>query len=164
MRESCTAVPTGMTAILGGDQGAVLAAIDAAGATPANMNGAGQVVAGGTLEQLAALAENPPAGARLRPLQVAGAFHTGHMAPAVAALGAAAAATVVKDPVITVLSNRDGDVVTSGAEWPERIVAQVAAPVRWDLCMRTMSDIGARMTGCPRAVAQLAIEPGSGRA
>jgi len=142
MRESCTAVPTGMTAILGGDQGAVLAAIDAAGATPANVNGAGQVVAGGTVEQLAALAENPPAGARLRSLKVAGAFHTGHMAPAVAALGAAAAEAVVKDPAITVLSNRDGHVVTSGAEWTERIVAQVAAPVRWDLCMRTMSDIG----------------------
>jgi len=142
MRQSCDATPTGMTAILGGDQAAVLAAIEAAGATPANVNGAGQVVAGGTLDQLAALAASPPAGARLRPLKVAGAFHTEHMAPAVAALGAAAAATVVKDPAITLLSNRDGGVVTSGAGWAERIVAQVAAPVRWDLCMRTMSDIG----------------------
>jgi [acyl-carrier-protein] S-malonyltransferase len=141
MRESCTTVPTGMTAILGGDQAAVLAAIEAVGATPANVNGAGQVVAGGTLEQLAALAASVPAGARLRPLKVAGAFHTGHMAPAVAALGAAAT-IVVNDPAITLLSNRDGDVVTSGADWAERIIAQVAAPVRWDLCMETMSAIG----------------------
>jgi [acyl-carrier-protein] S-malonyltransferase len=142
MRESCASAPTGMTAILGGDQDAVLAAIEAAGATPANVNGAGQVVAGGTLDQLAALAASPPAGGRLRSLRVAGAFHTEHMAPAVTALGAAAATTVVKDPAITLLSNRDGEVVTSGANWAERIVAQVAAPVRWDLCMRTMSGIG----------------------
>ena len=142
MRQSCNATPTGMTAILGGDQATVLAAIEAAGATPANVNGAGQVVAGGTLEQLEALAARPPAGSRLRGLKVAGAFHTAHMAPAVEALGAAAAGTVVKDPAIPLLSNRDGVVVASGTDWVERIVAQVAAPVRWDLCMRTMSDIG----------------------
>jgi len=143
MRQSCNATPTGMTAALGGDQAAVLAAIEAAGATPANVNGAGQVVAGGTLEQLEALAASPPAGTRLRGLKVAGAFHTAHMAPAVTALGAAAARTVVRDPTIPLLSNRDGAVVASGTDWAERIVSQVAAPVRWDLCMRTMSDIGA---------------------
>jgi [acyl-carrier-protein] S-malonyltransferase len=142
MAESCNATPTGMTAVLGGDQATVLAAIEAAGLTPANVNGAGQVVAGGTLEQLAAFAASPPKGARLRPLQVAGAFHTRHMAPAVAALAQAAGRAVVKDPAITLLSNRDGSVVASGASWLERIVAQVAAPVRWDLCMQTMASIG----------------------
>ena len=142
MRESCNAVRTGMTAILGGDQATVLAAINAAGATPANVNGAGQVVAGGTAEQLAALAANPPAGARMRPLKVAGAFHTEHMAPAVAALAGATATMVVKDPAVTLLSNRDGGAVDSGTSWVERIVAQVAAPVRWDLCMETMVTLG----------------------
>jgi [acyl-carrier-protein] S-malonyltransferase len=142
MRQSCKAIPTGMTVVLGGDEAAVLAAIEAAGATPANVNGAGQVVAGGTMEQLAALIASPPAGTRLRGLKVAGAFHTAHMAPAVAVLGAAAARTVVRDPAIPVLSNRDGGVVAFGSAWLERIVTQVAAPVRWDLCMRTMSDIG----------------------
>ena len=135
-------VPTGMTAVLGGDEATVLAAIAEGGLTPANVNGAGQIVAGGTLEQLAEFAANPPAGARLRPLRVAGAFHTKHMAPAVDALERAAAATKVTDPAITLLSNRDGKVVTSGANWVERIVNQVANPVRWDLCMETMSDIG----------------------
>jgi [acyl-carrier-protein] S-malonyltransferase len=134
--------PTGMTAVLGGDEAAVLAAIAEAGLTPANINGAGQIVAGGTLEQLAEFAANPPAGARLRPLRVAGAFHTKHMAPAVDALERAAAATMVKDPAITLLSNADGAVVTSGPNWVERIVNQVANPVRWDKCMETMSDIG----------------------
>jgi len=142
MAGACNEEPTGMTAVLGGDEAAVLAAIAEAGLTPANVNGAGQIVAGGTLEQLAEFAENPPQGARLRPLRVAGAFHTKHMAPAVDALERAAAATKVTDPAITLLSNRDGKVVTSGANWVERIVNQVANPVRWDLCMETMSDIG----------------------
>jgi [acyl-carrier-protein] S-malonyltransferase len=142
MAASCNAVPTGMTAVLGGDEATVLAAVADAGLTPANMNTAGQVVAGGTLEQLAEFAANPPAGARLRPLRVAGAFHTSHMAPAVDALAAAAAGTAVKDPAITLLSNRDGAVVTSGTDWVERIVSQVAYPVRWDKCMATMAALG----------------------
>jgi [acyl-carrier-protein] S-malonyltransferase len=139
---ACNYEQTGMTAVLGGDEAAVLAAIAEAGLTPANINGAGQIVAGGTLAQLQAFAANPPAGARLRPLRVAGAFHTRHMASAVEALAQAAASTVVKDPAITLLSDADGAVVTSGANWVERIVAQVGAPVRWDLCMASMSDMG----------------------
>jgi [acyl-carrier-protein] S-malonyltransferase len=142
MAEACHAAPTGMAAVLGGDKAAVLAAIEAAGATPANVNGAGQVAAGGTLEQLSAFSASPPDGTRIRLLRVAGAFHTEHMAPAVAALATATATIVVKDPVIPLLSNRDGEVVDSGASWVERVVAQVAAPVRWDLCMQTMSSIG----------------------
>jgi [acyl-carrier-protein] S-malonyltransferase len=142
MAAACEAEPTGMTALLGGDESTVLAAIADAGLTPANINAAGQIVAGGTLAQLAAFAANPPAGARLRPLRVAGAFHTSHMAPAVETLAAAAADTAIKDPVLTLLSNRDGAVVTSGPDWIERVVNQVANPVRWDLCMATMSRIG----------------------
>ena len=134
--------PTGMTAVLGGDEDAVLAAIARHGLTPANVNGAGQIVAAGTLAALGAFAADPPAGARLRPLQVAGAFHTRHMAPAVAALRDAAAGIAVTDPVITLLSDADGAAVTTGKEWLERVVAQVAAPVRWDLCMKTMTDLG----------------------
>jgi [acyl-carrier-protein] S-malonyltransferase len=142
MAASCDAVATGMTAVLGGDEATVLAAIANAGLTPANINTTGQIVAGGTLEQLAEFAAHPPARARLRPLRVAGAFHTKHMAPAVDALVAAAARTVVKDPAITLLSNRDGAVVTAGADWVERVASQVAHPVRWDLCMATMADLG----------------------
>ena len=141
MAASCDATPTGMTAVLGGDEATVLQAIADAGLTPANINAAGQIVAGGTLEQLAEFAANPPAGARLRPLRVAGAFHTEHMAPAVEALAAAAAGTAVKDPAITLLSNRDGAVVTAGADWVDRIVNQVAYPVRWDQCMATMASL-----------------------
>ncbi len=142
MAEAAAAEPTGMTAVLGGDEQTVLAAIEAHGLTPANVNGAGQIVAAGTLPELAALAADPPAGARLRPLSVAGAFHTKHMAPAVEALSAAAQAVTVNDPVRPLLSNLDGAQVRSGADWLERIVNQVSAPVRWDKCMQTMAGLG----------------------
>jgi [acyl-carrier-protein] S-malonyltransferase len=172
MAAAAATEPTGMTAVLGGDQEAVLAAIARHGLTPANVNGAGQIVAAGTLAELEAFAADPPGGARLRPLQVAGAFHTRHMAPAVAALRDAAADVTVTDPAMTLLSDADGAAVTTGKEWLERIVAQVAAPVRWDLCMRTMADLGVTalielppagtLTGLARralpGVAQLAIK------
>lgn len=143
MAKAAAAEATGMTAVLGGAQDEVLAALDAYGLTPANVNGAGQIVAAGTLDQLAALAADPPADARLRPLSVAGAFHTAHMAPAVAALREAAADVTTGDPAIVLLSNADGTAVTSGADWLERIVTQVSAPVRWDECMSTMAALGA---------------------
>jgi [acyl-carrier-protein] S-malonyltransferase len=144
MAKAAAAEATGMTAVLGGDQDEVLAALAEQGLTPANVNGAGQIVAAGTMAQLDALAAAPPAGARLRPLSVAGAFHTVHMTPAVDALREAAASVTVRDPGIILLSNADGAVVTSGRGWLERIVTQVSAPVRWDQCMHTMSGLGAR--------------------
>jgi [acyl-carrier-protein] S-malonyltransferase len=142
MAQAAAAVPTGMTAVLGGDEQDVLASIEAHGLTPANVNGAGQIVAAGTLEQLAAFAADPPPRARLRPLSVAGAFHTSHMAPAVDALRAAAEGMAVRSPALALLSNRDGAVVRSGSDWMERIVTQVSAPVRWDRCMQAMADLG----------------------
>src|SRR5215472_3282836 len=142
MAAAAAAEETGMTAVLGGDEDAVLAAIEAFGLTPANVNGAGQIVAAGTMAQLADFAANPPPGARLRPLSVAGAFHTKHMAPAVDALAAAAETVHVNDPARPLLSNRDGAVVKSGKDWLDRIINQVSAPVRWDMCMRTMATLG----------------------
>jgi len=142
MAAAAAAEPTGMTAVLGGDEAEVLAAIEAHGLTPANVNAAGQIVAAGTMVQLAAFAASPPAGARLRPLSVAGAFHTHHMAPAVDALAAAAQTVSAGDPVRPLLSNRDGAVVKSGPDWLDRIINQVSAPVRWDKCMQTMESLG----------------------
>jgi [acyl-carrier-protein] S-malonyltransferase len=142
MARAAAAEATGMTAVLGGDEQAVLASIEGHGLTPANVNGAGQIVAAGTLDQLAAFAADPPPGARLRPLSVAGAFHTRHMEPAVPALREAAATVTARDPVLVLLSNRDGSVVRSGTDWLERIVTQVSAPVRWDRCQQTMASLG----------------------
>ncbi|GAA0327066.1 ACP S-malonyltransferase [Actinoallomurus spadix] len=142
MAEAAAVTETGMTAVLGGDAEEVLAAIEKHGLTPANANGAGQVVAAGTKEQLAAFAEEPPAGARLRPLSVAGAFHTHHMAPAVDTLRRITPGMPVAAPVTRLLSNRDGAVVDHGPDFVARLVEQVSAPVRWDSCMATMADLG----------------------
>lgn len=142
MADAAALKPTGMTAVLGGDPEEVAAALERHGLTAANANGAGQVVAAGTMEQLAALADDAPAKARLIPLSVAGAFHTEHMAPAVATLGRYARAVSVHDPRTRLISNRDGAVVADGRDVLARIVTQVSSPVRWDLCMRTMGELG----------------------
>lgn len=142
MAAACALADTGMSAVLGGDADQVLARIAEAGLTPANRNGAGQVVAAGPRTGLAALAADPPAGARVRPLSVAGAFHTPYMAPAENALTELAAGIVPADPHRMLLSNADGTAVDSGRQVLRRLVAQVTAPVRWDLCQDTLRDTG----------------------
>ena len=123
-----------------GDEADVLATLESFDLIPANMNASGQIVAAGTVENLQKLADNAPEKARLRPLAVAGAFHTEFMAPAQEAVAAAAQTITPRDPQLTLLSNRDGKPVTSGAEALAAIVAQVTRPVRWDLCTATMRE------------------------
>ncbi|MER8014419.1 ACP S-malonyltransferase [Streptomyces griseoluteus] len=144
MADAAAITETGMSALLGGDPEVSVAHLEKLGLTPANINGAGQIVAAGTLEQLAALAEDKPEGVRkVVPLKVAGAFHTRHMAPAVETLAKAAAELAPADPKLTYVSNKDGRAVASGTEVLERLVGQVANPVRWDLCMETFKELGA---------------------
>jgi [acyl-carrier-protein] S-malonyltransferase len=142
MAAACAVSPTGMTAVLGGDPEELDEILARLGLIAANRNGAGQTVVAGSLEALAQLAEAPPAKARLRPLAVAGAFHTSAMEPAREALRAAVAGLPVGDPGPRLLSNADGRVVSTGAEQLARLVNQVAAPVRWDLCQQTMGELG----------------------
>ncbi|MEU6812229.1 ACP S-malonyltransferase [Streptomyces sp. NPDC046831] len=152
MAEAAAITETGMSALLGGDPEVSVAHLEKLGLTPANVNGAGQIVAAGTLAQLAALNDDKPEGVRkVVPLKVAGAFHTHHMAPAVEKLAEAAKRVSPTDPKVSYVSNRDGAVVTSGAEVVERLVGQVANPVRWDLCMETFKELGvtALVEVCP---------------
>jgi [acyl-carrier-protein] S-malonyltransferase len=142
MAAACALEPTGMVAVLGGDETEVLAAIEAHGLHPANRNGAGQIVAAGAVDQLEKLRAEPPANARVRSLPVAGAFHTPYMAPAEQALAAVAAGIRPADPAKLLLSNLDGTSVDHGRELLTRLVRQVTAPVRWDACMRTLADLG----------------------
>ncbi|RSO09492.1 ACP S-malonyltransferase [Streptomyces sp. WAC 05379] len=152
MAEAAAITETGMSALLGGDPEVSVAHLEKLGLTPANMNGAGQIVAAGTMEQLAALNEDKPEGVRkVVPLKVAGAFHTHHMGPAVDKLAGAAKELVPGDPKVTYVSNKDGHTVATGAEVLERLVGQVANPVRWDLCMETFKELGvtALIEACP---------------
>ncbi|MGW3143587.1 ACP S-malonyltransferase [Streptomyces sp. NPDC001177] len=152
MADAAAITETGMSALLGGDPEVSVAHLEKLGLTPANINGAGQIVAAGTLEQLAALNEDKPEGVRkVVPLKVAGAFHTHHMAPAVETLAKAAADLAPAYPKVTYVSNKDGKAVADGAEVLERLVGQVANPVRWDLCMETFQRLGvtALVEVCP---------------
>ncbi|MGW0596927.1 ACP S-malonyltransferase [Streptomyces sp. NPDC002776] len=152
MAEAAAITETGMSALLGGDPDTSVAHLEKLGLTPANINGAGQIVAAGTMEQLAALTEDKPEGVRkVVPLKVAGAFHTHHMAPAVDTLAEAAKALSAADPAVPYVSNKDGRTVATGAEVLERLVGQVANPVRWDLCMETFKELGvtALLEVCP---------------
>ncbi|MCQ4207256.1 MULTISPECIES: ACP S-malonyltransferase [Streptomyces] len=152
MAEAAAITQTGMAALLGGDPEVTVPHLEKLGLTPANVNGAGQIVAAGTLEELAALEADKPEGVRrVVPLKVAGAFHTRHMAPAVATLEEAAAGLAPADPTITYVSNKDGKTVATGAEIVSRLVGQVANPVRWDLCMETFQELGvtALIEVCP---------------
>ena len=142
MARAAALIPTGMSAVLGGDRDEVVAAIAALGLVAANENGAGQIVAAGELTALAALGDNPPLGARVRPLSVAGAFHSPYMRSAVAPLSDLAATVTTHQPLIPFISNKDGVAIRSGTEIVARIVNQITNPVRWDLCMQSLKTMG----------------------
>jgi [acyl-carrier-protein] S-malonyltransferase len=135
MAKAASLTPAGMAAVLGGDREIVLRAITDLGLVAANDNGGGQIVAAGDIDALAQLA---PEGARVRPLAVAGAFHTSYMQPAVEPMRELAATMQVNDPAVALLSNKDGGIISSGREVLDRIVNQIANPVRWDLCMQSL--------------------------
>ncbi|WP_406250143.1 ACP S-malonyltransferase [Microbacterium sp. M] len=142
MADAAAQEATGMSAVLGGDEEALLARLAELDLAPANYNGGGQIVVAGSLPALAALAEEPLRGTRVIPLQVAGAFHTPYMQSAVETLQDAVSAVPASDPVLKLWTNRDGSVVTDGARALELLVGQVASPVRWDLCMNSFVENG----------------------
>jgi [acyl-carrier-protein] S-malonyltransferase len=142
MAEAAAHVATGMSAVVGGDEAEVLAAVSAHGLVAANYNGGGQIVVAGELSSLAAFAEKSPSGSRVIPLQVAGAFHTSFMESAVDQLREAAASVTTNDPARTLWTNRDGSVVTEGTAFRDLLVGQVSSPVRWDKCMSSFEQAG----------------------
>lgn len=141
MAKACAVEPTGMSAVLGGDEAEVLARLEALDLVPANRNAAGQIVAAGAVAALEKLAEDPPAKARVRQLATAGAFHTHFMASALDGYAAAAAEVATSEPTTTLLSNADGQPVSSASDAMDKLVAQLTRPVRWDLCTETMRQL-----------------------
>lgn len=142
MAKACALEPTGMSALLGGDEAEVLARLEALDLVPANRNAVGQIVAAGAIAALEKLAEDPPARARVRPLATAGAFHTQYMAPALDEYTRVADRINPAEPSVTLLSNSDGRAVSSGADAVAKLVAQMVRPVRWDLCTESMKELG----------------------
>lgn len=142
MARAAAEAETGMSAVIGADETELLALLDELGLSPANFNGGGQIVVAGAVDALAQLAENPPARARVIPLQVAGAFHTRYMAPAVPTLERFAETLTTNDPTLRLWTNKDGSEVTDGAEFLRLLVGQVSSPVRWDLDMQAFQEAG----------------------
>jgi [acyl-carrier-protein] S-malonyltransferase len=138
MAKACANEPTGMSAVLGGDENEVLGRLEQLDLVAANRNAAGQIVAAGLLTALDKLAEDPPAKARVRALGVAGAFHTEFMRSALDGYAAAAENVATAEPTATLLSNHDGKPVSSATDAMEKLVAQLTRPVRWDLCTETL--------------------------
>lgn len=142
MADAASRVATGMSAVIGADEEQLLGRLGELELEPANFNGGGQIVVAGALDALEQLKAAPPAGARVIPLQVAGAFHTRYMQPAVERLAEVASGLAPADPALTLWTNRDGSTVTSGAAFLELLVGQVSSPVRWDLCMASFQEAG----------------------
>jgi [acyl-carrier-protein] S-malonyltransferase len=142
MADAAALEATGMSAVIGADEAELTARLDELGLEPANFNGGGQIVVAGALDALERLRAEPPAGARVIPLQVAGAFHTRYMRPAVDRLAVVASDLDVSDPGITLWTNRDGSVVGSGREFVDLLVGQVSSPVRWDQDMASFAAAG----------------------
>lgn len=142
MADAAALTPTGMSAVVGANETELLAQLDELGLEPANFNGGGQIVVAGTIDALDALKSAPPAGARVIPLQVAGAFHTRYMVPAVDRLQSVAASIDPRNPSMTIWSNRDGKRVSGGRAFLDLLVGQVSSPVRWDKCMESFENAG----------------------
>jgi [acyl-carrier-protein] S-malonyltransferase len=152
MAEAAAVVPTGMAAVMGGEPEEVSAELEARGLVPANVNGAGQIVAAGPKDVLAQLSENPIAGTRVIGLDVAGAFHTHYMASAVDSLREATRTVSFSDPADPLYTNSDGSIVCDGDTVRDLLVSQVSSPVRWDLCMAGFAGHGiTRMIELPPA-------------
>lgn len=138
MAKACALEPTGMSAVLGGEEAEVLARLEALDLVPANRNAAGQIVAAGSIAALEKLAEDPPAKARVRQLATAGAFHTHYMATAAEGYAAAVEGVTTAEPTATLVSNADGQAVSSASDAMAKLVNQMTKPVRWDLCTETI--------------------------
>ena len=145
MAKAAAITQTGMSAVIGGDEDELLARVAELGLFPANFNGGGQIVVAGALDALADLQASPVAGTRVIPLQVAGAFHTSYMEPAVEHLATVAAGLTTSDPTLPIWTNKGGVLVEDGRHFVDLLVGQVSSPVRWDKTMEAFA--GAGVTG-----------------
>jgi [acyl-carrier-protein] S-malonyltransferase len=141
-KAAASSEPTGMAAVLGGEVEVVVARLTELGLSPANYNGAGQIVAAGSKKAIEELVAEGPSGAKVIPLSVAGAFHTQYMLPAVSELEAFTSELEAADPTMKLWSNQQGQRVDSGTEFVDLLVGQIANSVRWDLCMDAMVSAG----------------------
>jgi len=134
--------PTAMAAILGGDIEVVLARLNGFNLSAANFNGAGQIVAAGAKTDIDSFVSEGLTGSKVIELNVAGAFHTKYMEPAIGTLNTFKDTLLAHDPNVVLWSNEAGQMITRGSDYLDLLVGQVANSVRWDLCMASMVEAG----------------------
>ncbi|MGE3955298.1 MAG: ACP S-malonyltransferase [Vicinamibacterales bacterium] len=145
------AVPVGtgaMAAVLGLEAALVAQACDEAAqgdvVSPANMNGAGQVVIAGAKDAVARAGERAKAlGAkRVIPLPVSAPFHCALMKPAEERLAPELRALRTQAPAVPVIANVDAQPKVQATGCIEALVAQVSSPVRWEDVVRRLASEG----------------------
>jgi [acyl-carrier-protein] S-malonyltransferase len=145
------AVPVGagaMAAVLGLDVDTVAQACAEAAlgdvVSPANINGAGQVVIAGSKDAVARAGTRAKAlGAkRVVPLPVSAPFHCALMKPAEQRLAVELRALPAKDPTVPVVANVDAEPKRTATDSIDALVAQVSSPVRWEDVVRRLASEG----------------------
>lgn len=111
---------------------------------PANLNGGGQIVISGHAGAVGRAVELARKEGALRavPLEVSAPFHCGLMAPAADRLSLALHAIPVAAPVAPIVTNVEAAPNRDPARVKELLVRQVTSPVRWEECVRRLSEMG----------------------
>lgn len=161
MQAAADATPSGMASVLGLDLeklGEVCESIssESSYARPANLLCPGNIAISGHLDAIDAAEQACSEAGAMRTirLQVAGAFHTEIMRPAVAALEEALGNTTFSKTSIPVLSNVDAACHQDPEDIKALLARQVVSPVLWEKSLRQITDSG---------LAQRCIEIGTGR-
>ena len=112
--------------------------------SPANINGAGQIVIAGSAAAVARASERAKAlGAkRAIPLPVSAPFHCALMKPAEDRLAPELRALKTRNPRVPIVANVDAEVKRSAAGAIDALVAQVSSPVRWEAVVRRLASEG----------------------
>jgi len=112
--------------------------------SPANINGAGQVVIAGATAAVQRAGERAKAlGAkRVIPLNVSAPFHCALLKPAEARLEPDLRALRVQDPRVPIVANVDAEPKRDAASAIDALIRQVSAPVRWEQVVRRLASEG----------------------
>ena len=150
MQDCADASPGAMLAVLGVEREKLVDLCDTCRAADvlevANVLCPGNIVVSGTAAACRRLEEAAAAAGALKcvPLDVAGAFHTRLMQPAVERLTAALAATPVRPPRIPVVSNVDARPHDDPADIRRLLARQVVGVVEWNASMASILSTGVR--------------------
>lgn len=144
MNEAGQRTPGAMAAILGLDEAIVNQVCAECGVWLANINCPGQLVISGSRENIekAMPAAKARGAARVVPLQVSGAFHSPLMQPAADGLYRVLADFSLKDPVIPIIANTTGEMITSARAIKNELMYQLNHAVQWQKSVEFMIEQG----------------------